>query len=652
MEKPVRIYQRQSKILKVLLQHEDAVTSKYLSHIIGVSSRTIREDMRQLAAALQERNIALDSVPGSGYSISQSDREKALNFLNDTSDQQYDIPTLPQDRVRFLIQKLLFASGPVTMEDLAIELYVSKSTIEKDIEKVDNWLALHHLQLLKKPSFGMQVKGDEVGFRYAMVNCIYNDHPLNQTSSLNWQSRIIEDETIHKIKQIIYNIQNKPFINISDSHYIHLVNYLAITLHRFQQKQIIPSSIDAHEGIPSKRAYLIAKEITDEIEHALHIRLPEIEIIYIAKYLLQVDIFEIRDMLPENIACDVDDSLFEFVTELITTINEKHKNDFSTDTDLFFSLVLYSNTLINRNKHKIYKTNSSLREIKKGYPDALEMAITTSEKIKDQYPIQINENEIGDIALYFCAAIERQKIGISRKPRKVVIICSSGIGGSQLLRVKLQRYFPNLKIDGVFPAYRLPEAIQNQPDLILSTVPLTATEIPVLQVSQLLNDNDLQGLRDILNEGDYDKKKGQRAFSQLFNAALFFPGLEFEHKEDVIRFLNARLIENGYGNETFTQAVLEREALFSTAIGNLVAIPHALSQSTKGSRIVVGVLNKPIPWGEEKAQIIFLLNIENSTDDEFSRIYEQFFDIINSKMKISELIKSKNFDQFMQIING
>ena len=53
----MRIYNRKLKIVKELMDQDHFVSSEYLSQRIGVSSRTIRDDIKQMIVELQDEDI-------------------------------------------------------------------------------------------------------------------------------------------------------------------------------------------------------------------------------------------------------------------------------------------------------------------------------------------------------------------------------------------------------------------------------------------------------------------------------------------------------------------------------------------------------------------------------------------------------------------
>ena len=80
------------------------------------------------------------------------------------------------------------------------------------------------------------------------------------------------------------------------------------------------------------------------------------------------------------------------------------------------------------------------------------------------------------------------------------------------------------------------------------------------------------------------------------------------NKEDIIRKIGDIFSSQGYTNEYYTQAMLDKEKVFNTYIGNGVAIPHGIEEAKKHIK-KTGLVLMTIPegqdWGgSEKAKVI------------------------------------------------
>lgn len=111
-------------------------------------------------------------------------------------------------------------------------------------------------------------------------------------------------------------------------------------------------------------------------------------------------------------------------------------------------------------------------------------------------------------------------------------------------------------------------------------------------------------------------------------------------KEEIIKKIGAIFVEDGSTTLAYTQAMLDKEKVFNTAIGNNVAIPHGIEEGKKevlSSSLVIMTFPKGIDWNGETVNLVIgiagkgdehvelLSNIAVACSDE-----EDVQDIINS----------------------
>lgn len=78
-------------------------------------------------------------------------------------------------------------------------------------------------------------------------------------------------------------------------------------------------------------------------------------------------------------------------------------------------------------------------------------------------------------------------------------------------------------------------------------------------------------------------------------------------QENVIRTVGQMLVDAGYVEQPYVEAMLKREESFSTYMGNELALPHGVEEAKKaikGSGIAVMIFPDGTPWGEERAKIV------------------------------------------------
>ena len=149
-----RIY----KLLNILLEEEKPVTTKKLGVLLQVSDRTIRSDLSILEQEVERYKVKVIKKSGVGIWLEGNLNDKQRMIMEwDTDQEKKEKLFTPQSRQRFILFKLLYGKSRMYVEYFASELYVSKSTIEKDLQAVIEALEPFHLKLEQKNNGGLYV---------------------------------------------------------------------------------------------------------------------------------------------------------------------------------------------------------------------------------------------------------------------------------------------------------------------------------------------------------------------------------------------------------------------------------------------------------------------------------------------------------------
>lgn len=131
---------RQEELIRILLKSEKPLTTTELAKQLSVSSRTIRSDLEKIESELLVHHLCLEKKPHVGVWIQGAKEDKIALFLN--VDQQNDTAnTYSKDyRIGCILVQILLGNSKIYPDKFADELYVSRSTIEKDLSVVSQWL--------------------------------------------------------------------------------------------------------------------------------------------------------------------------------------------------------------------------------------------------------------------------------------------------------------------------------------------------------------------------------------------------------------------------------------------------------------------------------------------------------------------------------
>ena len=633
----MKIEQRKYKLIRYFLYHQDTVTSEVLARYLNVTSRTVREDLKELTKELAKKDIHLVSIQGKGFFVDENDYSKLSSYLNELMNNTSFLLSAVDNS--FQILRVLFLEKEyISIEDLSEKVFLSKSSVEKEFEEVENWLNKNHLQLEKKKSVGIRICGAEKNYRIGLIQLIYAFSFRNKLSNNSLFAPILNKSTTDLINSLLKKYIHHPAFNYSQFSFQTISLYLAITIWRIQKGKSI-------ETIENTRKYdeihFLAEDVLGFISEKLNIKIDTSEYFGFDEFLSQQTIFSL-----ESVDINVDHS--DFILDLLKNLDELFHQGFIKDARLIEQLNYFIHQLELNDYELTVEDMFDLNAIKSNYPSALDMALFTKNEIEDYYGLNLDERSFYDLAILFSAALEKKLLEGSSKKWKAAIINSMGFEISSLLQSKIQRLFPQLIIVGVYPTYELDCLGRLGIDFLISTSLIENCNIPSIEITNFLDDNDYLKIGKFIKQ--IEKEDFEKYFFQsLFRENLFFTAIKGSTPKKVISELAEQLVNVGDVSSTFVEAVLSRENTMTTNIGNFIAIPHALSYGRKSS-IAVGILNEAIDWGNEKVKIVFLINIRYEDTERMKSIFSYFYDLVQSKKKINQLFNTKDFNLFIQIL--
>ena len=118
-----------------------------------------------------------------------------------------------------------------------------------------------------------------------------------------------------------------------------------------------------------------------------------------------------------------------------------------------------------------------------------------------------------------------------------------------------------------------------------------------------------------------------------------FLGLNTVTKEEAIVLAGKKLVENGYVNENYIDAMLEREKIMTTFMGMGVAIPHGVNEAkkeVKNSGIVILQFPEGVDFDGEKAHLVIgIAGVGNEHLEILSNIAVVLDDDLTDRLKDS-----------------
>ncbi len=254
---------------------------------------------------------------------------------------------------------------------------------------------------------------------------------------------------------------------------------------------------------------------------------------------------------------------------------------------------------------------------------------------------------------------------------KIVFACDAGMGssamGASLLRKKVKAADLNVSVTNT--------AISNLPDdaqVVITQEELTPRakgKLPSayhISVDNFLSSPEYDKLIDSLQNGvieelaevvedteanvtgaDHDHDD-----DDLLREENIFLNQEFATKEEAIRFAGEVLVKAGYVEDSYVDAMVDRENVTSTYMGNNVAIPHGTEEAKKAVlRSGFTVLQVPngVDFDGQEAKLIFGIAGKDGTHLD---ILSGIAVVCSDEENIEQMVQAKTTKELLDIINS
>ena len=582
---------RALSIIKILLNSVEPVSSLALSQEIGCSTKTIQNEIKEVNKEL--KNCEIVSIRGIGYKI-----EGNLDDIDIKNSDLYDY-----DRVEYIIKKIINISSTdkdtIKLEDLADSMYVSLSTVKNDLKEVKKILNEYNLKISSKHKQGICIEASEEDIIKFIINYSNKvDNSLSIKDFLN--NNIIEN--LFSIKKILLDTLSYENMILTDNEFKNIVNYIIIYLSRNNTNQ------------------------SDFIKE------------YIKKYKSKKE-----KPISEDEQLLIRKAIKEFCRDLniATSINLSHDKIFE---ECLFNHIcnLYKRADLGINQYEI-----TAGEIKLKYPFAFELWKIAKKRIEKNLNMEISEDEVENIALHIGGALERIDKRDEKKVYKTIIVCTSGVGTSMLIKSKLENIFKGkLEIIKVIPSYLIDYINVLDIDFVISTVEVNLENVNVIKVSPMLTDKEIKLIEKYIEtENVYIDLDIQN----LFSSELFFKDIKAETRSQVIDIMSKKLVEKGYIDDTMRQSYFERETIATTEIGNMVAIPHGAKGEVYENKVAIGILKEPISWEVGKVRLVIMLALDKEKILDYEEVFSKIYKRVDSIAKVISICENKSYEKFIKL---
>ena len=497
---------RIQQILRIMLDSKGPVNKQEIADDIGVSKRTVQREFEYLELCIKRYGLKLTNHKGIGVEI-QGSPENIEKLREDLGDQQYPDAADREGRRRRLLFELLRDRTPHKLFYYSQLLGVSEATAGSDMDALCPWLEESRLGIVKRPGYGVILEGDERDYREAMrrfieetagqsdayssgdiTGEIFAEALLDAADSGIYS--LLEGDTVRRVDKVLRGLNEPKILQLADSAYAGLVIHISIVIERLQQGAALKSVPPEMGDLEFWDDYDLAVRILEAMEKEFEILIPRGELSYVLLHIRGAKMAYTGEEqeFPSDLG---DDRLLPMIDRMIDVYNKDIANELKEDEEFLRGLLVHLRPVLVRLSTGLRIHNPILEDIKEEYAEIFEACRRAAHVITEETGYEVNEEEVGFLAMHFGAAQERVKEN-KQYTRKVNIgiVCASGFGVARLMMTRLKDKLGDKAILKAYGKGEINKYVITGTDFFVSTMNLDQLPVDYLQVSPLIPPKD------------------------------------------------------------------------------------------------------------------------------------------------------------------
>ena len=617
-----------------ILRKTPEITVSALSARLGVSERTIRNDIRQINEELKDCAV-IDGVQGK-YSLRIFQMERFREQLS-TMMQADDFLNSSRYRMEYVFGRLMRSEEPLLTDELAYEMNVGRTTLMSDLKKLREEIEPYQLKIIGKTSKGLMLHGTETEIRRYVLDCvytsIYRDYPL-------------DEEIVQEMRQMLE--QHGFEKSVRDT----FEQIVTLMLDRFLTGHYIGLLPQRYYNLTARAEFGMVDQLVDRFSQILHIRIPIEEKLFvflpIAGMRTPADIQDMRSIeLDEHVRPLMQHILRQIKAEMDITIRS---GEF---TEEFLYHLMF---MVNRLRFHVPLKNPMLEDLREKYPLAYQMAGIAARVVSEEYQLEVTEDERGYLASYFGVFLTEVDLQ-QEKTFRVAVVCGTGRVTARLVAVQLKKILDSSAEMQLFADEKVSTELLNTFDIVLTTVELPCScDRPVIRIHEIFND------RELLHKIEKAKYWDQIAVPVLDNNWFVMTGLLDESRFFVLKetdypsavaHMVSSLTESGQVDDRFAQRLEEREKKGTMVFDHAVAIPHSVQYASDKLMLSIGVFPEAVQYGDHEIRVIFLIGLPSQVEAEDNlliRVYDEMIQIAKDEEMLDKIASADSFSALLRVL--
>ena len=604
---------RIQQILKILLSSGGPVSKQEIADELGVSKRTVQREFEYLELCIRKYHLGLENHKGKGVEI-RGNVEDIDRLRENLGGETYPDAADRDGRRRRLLFELLRDRTPRKLFYYSQLLGVSEATAGSDMDALCPWLEESHLGIVRRPGYGVILEGDERDYRDAMrrfieetagrsdayssgdiTGEIFAEALLDAADSGIYS--LLEGDTVRRVDKVLRKLNEPKVLQLADSAYAGLVIHISIVIERLRQGAALKSIPPEMGNLEFWDDYDLAVRILEAMEKEFEITIPRGELSYVLLHIRGAKMAYTGEEMefPADMG---DDKLLPMIDRMIDVYDKSIANELKEDEEFLRGLLVHLRPVLIRLSTGLRIHNPILEDIKQEYADIFESCRRASYVITQETGYEVNEEEVGFLAMHFGAAQERVRENkLFTRKVNIGIVCASGFGVARLMMTRLKDKLGNRAILKAYGKGEINKYVISGTDFFVSTMNLDQLPVDYLQVSPLIPPKDLVKIEYKLEDYSHIKREATATpFNRRLDEAYFlireiksiirrYRRMETSENirfRELLQFLTMQVTDSLHAAAALRDGIEERERLNSQIFPDLgIALLHCRSGAVR-----------------------------------------------------------------------
>ncbi|WP_305180293.1 BglG family transcription antiterminator, partial [Faecalibaculum rodentium] len=498
---------KEKELLSLLYQNQNRfLTGRELAQALHISERTVRSYIRRMEPVITENGGEILAKQGNGYRLLL---RRPVQFAvlagtpgTETTRKTAQTPDSAQERRRYLMQRLLLNGETLQAEETAERLYVSTSTLKKELYQLRGMLDEYGLVFDSGPA-GISIHGDETSKRALIMDYFFRSSTFNSIQEYMDHSGYFDDIPTEQLLRMVLDESRQFGIRLSDIMVQNVLLHLALSVKRMQAG-LRPEHAVLPPAFEQSSEYQASSAIFRRLSGMTGGEYPAEEVSYLALHLSGKGSWATRQPAQgEHLEQEVKTVLSQLAEDDVMQLDE--------DPQLVSSLLEHLRPMVVRLMRGLPQKNPLTQDILRDQPDLMKVIRKYFGAMPCLRRYDIDDDEWAYLALHIMAALERQK---EKRKLQVLVVCATGYGSSQLLKSRLMKHFSDsLHIVTETGYYEMSDDILQGIDLIISSVNIGPVifGVPFIHVSVFLGEEDVQNIQRFIDQEKAGPEKKEPA---------------------------------------------------------------------------------------------------------------------------------------------